>query len=472
MIKILKLREEIIDEAIRLSDITEDTIVDDIQANIAFNLYMNLYDKPDFINGHQSIRPPIIDDENYQPMSVELFREPQRIIYLRRWILELLPIIDLFSQVGKLPLTRQDDEDDDFKAYLQSIFSNYVSMLEQIHSSVPPEYNVITNKDLDHVRNLCMKICDSVQEYYRGFPSRAFSELGIGLINNVSIPGHFHNMTKLPNFLDEKFYKMRVGTDHPFSSNDMFHIPLQLRGIVSTNRYSIPGLPCVYLGSSPLTCWEELNKPDLNTIQTSLFVSKSLNYLDLSMHPVVFIENLLRRFRDYGTLKKKRIFDEVDEVDKVISYIVTWPLMAACSIRVKNTKDTFKPEYIIPQLLLQFIRQPGFVDGISYFSTKVDNYSAETAELYKNFAFPVQEVQNKGLCPKLRSKFEVTDAVPWNMFQLYNGSHYCASNEGEKRVKHEFINGMSLLYSSTDFSKLETFLHNKFATEKSKQLQE
>ncbi|HHB2092386.1 TPA: hypothetical protein ACOQ5N_003637, partial [Bacillus cereus] len=144
-----------------------------------------------------------------------------------------------------------------------------------------------------------------------------------------------------------------------------------------------------------------------------------------------------------------------------------WPLMAACSIRVKNTTDTFKPEYIIPQLLLQFIRYEGFFDGVSYFSTKVDNYSAETAVLYKNFAFPVQGGATKGLCPELLSKFEVSDAVPWNMFQLYKDSNHCDPHEGEKRIEHEFINGTSLLYSSTDFSKLETFLQNKVLLESS-----
>ncbi|PDZ26987.1 hypothetical protein [Bacillus toyonensis] len=471
MIKILKLSKEIINETIQLSNIKEGTIVSDKQANIAYNLYMKLDKKPNFIKVPQSVRQPIMPAGNYQPLSVDLFKDPKRIIYLRRWILELLPIIDIFSQVGKLPLTRPDE--DDFKAYLQEIFNNYVSMLEKIHFSIPSEYNVINNKDLDHVRNLCMKIIDSIQEYYKGFPSEAFKELHKGLYNNVSLPNHFKSMIKLPSSDDEKFYKMRVGTDHVFTSKEMFHIPLELRGIVSTNRYSIPGLPCVYLGSSPLTCWEELNKPDLNTIQTSLFVSNKINYLDLSKPPIVFIDKLIKKFNDHGTIMKKRLLaDELNEPNEVISYIIIWPLMAACSIRVKNTKDTFKPEYIIPQLLLQFIRQNDFIDGVSYFSTKVDNYSTETAELYKNFAFPVQGGQNIGLCPKLRSKFVVTDAVPWNMFQLYNGSHYCAPHEGEKRVEHEFINGMSLLYSSTDFSKLETFLHNKFATEKSKHLLE
>ncbi|MFH4351795.1 hypothetical protein WAJ70_22165, partial [Acinetobacter baumannii] len=70
---------------------------------------------------------------------------------------------------------------------------------------------------------------------------------------------------------------------------------------------------------------------------------------------------------------KKRLFaDMLNEPNEVISYLIIWPLMAACSVRVKNTTNTFKPEYIIPQLLLQFIRYDEFFDGVSYFSTKVD----------------------------------------------------------------------------------------------------
>ncbi|MEB9862917.1 hypothetical protein P4K22_29230 [Bacillus cereus] len=330
----------------------------------------------------------------------------------------MLPIIDLYKQVGKLPLTR---ENDDFIEYLEDCFITYISGLESICSATLE--TVITKKDL------CNGIINSLKEYYKGFPSKAFIEFRRVLINNVSIPNHFNDIKTLQNFDNEFLYKMRVGTDHVFTSKEMFHIPLELRGIVSTYRYSIPGLPCIYLGSTPLTCWEELNKPDLNTVQTSVFKSDDISYIDLSTPPVVFIDKIIKKFHDYVTIKKKRFLaDRLNEPNEVISYLIIWPLMAACSVRVKNTTDTFKPEYIIPQLLLQFIRYEGFFDGVYYFSTKVDNYSAATAELYKNFAFPAQD--------------------------------------GEKRVKHEFINGMDILYSSTDFSKLETFLRKKFLLER------
>ncbi|EJV56728.1 hypothetical protein BWGOE3_56880 [Bacillus mycoides] len=460
VITILKLRTELIDKAVKLIDITEDTIVSKQEAELAFNLYKKLQG----MNEPRQFKFYPFNEKQASEFSLDDFsKDAKKIICVRNWVLEVLPIIDLYNQVGNLPLTR---ENDDFIEYLEDCFNTYISGVEGICSATFE--TVITIKDLEHVKNLCKGIINSLQEYYKGFPSRAFKEFYRVLINNVSIPNHFNDIKILQNYDNELFYKMRVGTDHVFTSEEMFHIPLQLRGIVSTNRYSIPGLPCIYLGSSPLTCWEELNKPDLNTVQTSVCISNDISYIDLSTTPVVFIDKIIKKFYDFGTIMKKRLFaDKLNEPNEVISYLIIWPLMAACSVRVKNTTDTFKPEYIIPQLLLQFIRQDDFFDGVSYFSTKVDNYSAATATLYKNFSFPVQGGQNKGLCPKLLSKFEVSDTVPWNMFQLYKDSHHCASHEGEKRVEHEFINGMSLFYSSTDFSKLETFLHNKFLLERS-----
>ncbi|WP_430794528.1 hypothetical protein [Bacillus thuringiensis] len=460
VITILKLRTELIDIAFKLIAIREDTIVSKQEAELAFSLYIKLKE----MNEPRKFKFYPFNENEASEFSLDNFsKDAKRIIRLRNWVLEVLPIIDLYNQVGKLPLTR---ENEDFIEYLKNCFNTYISGLEIICSTTLE--TVITKKDLDLVKDLCKGIINSLKEYYKGFPSMAFKEFQRVLINNLSRPNHFNEIKILQNYDNELFYKMRVGTDHVFTSEEMFHIPLQFRGIVSTNRYSIPGLPCIYLGSTPLTCWEELNKPDLNTVQTSVFKSDDISYIDLSTPPVVFIDKIIKKFDNFGTIMKKRLLaDKLNEPNEVISYLIIWPLMAACSVRVKNTTDTFKPEYIIPQLLLQFIRYDEFFDGVSYFSTKVDNYSAATATLYKNFAFPVQGGLNKGLCPKLLSKFEVSDAVPWNMFQLYKDSHHCDAHEGEKRVEHEFINGMGLLYSSTDFSKLETFLHNKLLLKKS-----
>ncbi|MBL3889122.1 hypothetical protein IRV22_15490 [Bacillus cereus] len=444
MINILTVEEQI-KTAIDLYHIERDDNISDEQAQKAYTLYTGLHRKPKYINEIEEI-----------PSSSCFFKEPINIISLRQWVLNVLPYIDLLSETGKLPLTRTIN---DFEGYINDVFENYLSAFNNINRLIPLEYRGIKDNIFNKTKDMCEKIKGAIRLYYNGFPAEAFFELREGLNINIAITGHFDNNTILSDANKQVFYKMRVGTHHSFLKEEMFHIPFELRGKVSTNRYSLPGIPCVYLGISALSCWEELNKPDLKTIQTSMFESDKIKYLDLSLPPAVFIEDLTR---DYS----KRAVNGL--VYDIISYIMFWPLMAACSIRVKNKDDIFKPEYIIPQLLLQYIRQSESIDGISYFSTKIDNYTEETYEIYRNFAFPVQGNEKTGLCSILKEKFVVTDAVPWQTFELYKDSEFCQpeNSDENKQYKIEFIDGMKLSYTSTNFYKLENFLKSKSVIEK------
>ena len=59
--------------------------------------------------------------------------------------------------------------------------------------------------------------------------------------------------------IDQKsFYRARKSSGTLFTKDEMFHIPLEKRYLVSTQRYSYPGLPCLYLGSSYEVCCDEL----------------------------------------------------------------------------------------------------------------------------------------------------------------------------------------------------------------------
>ncbi|PEJ62419.1 hypothetical protein CN906_20705 [Bacillus toyonensis] len=450
MININNLSKEQIQMAIELSKVQETDTITNEQAKIAHTLYNSLHKKPN-LNRINDYQKTVHYNNSYERDCFDFFKLTDRIVYLSRWCLNILPFNCLFSEVGKLPLTRKDES---FIEYLEGIFGKYYSMLVFIQNNIPLEYKeLLSDQTLINTEKLCNKIIDSIQEYYNGFPAQAFTDLNIGFVNNLSLPGYLENTMKLTGSMKNKFYKMRIGTEYTFSKNEMFHIPLECRGLVSTNRYSIPGLPCVYLGHTPLACWEELNKPDLNTIQTSLFVSQNINYLDLSITPAELMKDLINKFYSFDLTNMKRIYSSLRD------YIVLWPLIAACSVRVKNKRDSFKPEYIIPQLLLQIIRKSSF-DGISYFSTKIDSYTDETGALYKNFAFPVQTQEKKGLCPILKGKFEVTNAVPWQLFQMYKDEKLSALSPFSTQGKLEFIEGMPIAYTSTDFCKLEKFLMN------------
>ena len=67
----------------------------------------------------------------------------------------------------------------------------------------------------------------------------------------------------------------------------MFHIGLNNRSLVDSQRYSFPGLPCLYLASSAYTCWMELGRPSFDSFQVAMFTPKdtAASVIDLSRFP-------------------------------------------------------------------------------------------------------------------------------------------------------------------------------------------
>lgn len=67
---------------------------------------------------------------------------------------------------------------------------------------------------------------------------------------------------------------------------DIFHVPFEKRRLVGNQRYSIAGLPCLYLGSSIWICWEELGRPPLDSVWVSRFrIVKQASVLDFQFPP-------------------------------------------------------------------------------------------------------------------------------------------------------------------------------------------
>ena len=61
-----------------------------------------------------------------------------------------------------------------------------------------------------------------------------------------------------------------------FTKDEMFHIPYDKRNLVGNQRYSLFGLPCLYLGGSSYICWEELGRKDFSTTNYSGYSLKKL----------------------------------------------------------------------------------------------------------------------------------------------------------------------------------------------------
>lgn len=200
---------------------------------------------------------------------------------------------------------------------------------------------------------------------------------------------------------------------------DIFHVPFENRNLVRNQRYSIAGLPCLYLGSSTWICWEELDRPELNGCICSRFkFAEETTILDFQFTPANAWDIFIRvRDLSRGGDPPKRIDELLARYDDnfIISYILYWPLIAATSIRVDWRVGAFFPQYIVPQLLLQWVTKEGKVDGIRYFSTrmaKMNHY------VNVNYVFPTRDIQHLGRCSILRRKIHLVAPVPWAILEL------------------------------------------------------
>lgn len=299
-------------------------------------------------------------------------------------------------------------------------------LLDYIEFTTKIPQGILNAKDKKIIKELSEYLIHSIEEYYNGFNSRSFEVFSNGMekIRNrlEYTKQFFDNYDYNPKI---KTFRVRKGGNELYRPNEMFHIPFQLRHKVSEQRYSISGLPCLYLANSAYTCWLELNKPNLDSFQIAKleFNYQDLKILDLATTPQSYA-NLFKRsfgekhFLEKSETKKKEIINNVE--NGAIDKLVLWPLMISCLFKVKFSNEGFIPEYIIPKHLLEWVRIQKSLDGIKYVSTKNEEGHKQKHGNLINYAIPVQTNEEKGLCPILTSKFRITETISWQILDLIN----------------------------------------------------
>lgn len=322
---------------------------------------------------------------------------------------------DLYSKIKELLPVKQGDTD--FQETLQKALSDYTSDVQQLDSSVFSN-DEEKAETISKIENINVSICKIIDLYFGGRHGEAFQlfqqqmngpdglleQIGVLRIKEqIEIEEKDGNggtkIQKIPTLL----FRARVfedKRDHTFE--DMFHIPLNKRGIVRTQRYSSPGYPCLYLGRTIYACWEEMHRPRFDDLMFSGFkVRLAFDVYDL------------------------RVPQQDDfEGARLQKTLLRLPLIIACMVKVKNENDPFKPEYIIPQLLIETIIcnnqkkmetefGPGdLVWGVTYTSTHVNNEFPFQFSYLDNIALPVVLSDEKCKhCSVLASLFEISDPL-------------------------------------------------------------
>lgn len=302
------------------------------------------------------------------------------------------------------------------------------------------------------VRKICDDIIDVLKEYLKGFPDSAYKKFDKIMNTLIHTPIKIYpksGWTDAFNGVDplKLFRVVNVAENINHPKTRIFHTPYNLRTKIGTNRYSIAGFPCLYLGTSLKLCLEELhsNPYEKYSISSRFQMERDMfkhdiqiDVLELGIKPQDFFEN---REDDEFALRNRKVDGDLLQDNKVRkAYLLWYPIIAASSFIRANKNDPFAPEYIIPQLLMQWIRKwssnnPDKLLGIRYFSCS----SQRASDLGFNYVFPTSgeaHEKSNNYCKILVNSFKVSNPVFVHEFDEIEECEYYLKSIASNELKY------------------------------------
>lgn len=254
------------------------------------------------------------------------------------------------------------------KSSVDFLRENYTEYIKDVKEALAPEDNPLVgiemckmvSNQIEAIEENASLLIEALKLYNKG-EIVAASQKAFGAFENMKpqLLQRYSGAYRL-----ETYYRIRAINDSnpfPLERKELFHIPFNKNYLVGTERYSMPGHPCLYLASQAELCWYECGKPQKFAISKFDIPQSENNYMKF----IDFSEKLMPLMHSFVSW-----FQNIKDIDQVrkyfLKYICTYPLRAACSIAVEHPGSKFIEEYIIPQLLLQWVLNDKDFDGIRY----------------------------------------------------------------------------------------------------------
>ena len=207
------------------------------------------------------------------------------------------------------------------------------------------------------------------------------------------------NASPMP--IGARLYKARESeSNYLFKKDELFHIPYNKRDKIGNQRFSVSGMPCLYLATSSYMCWEELGRVDFN----------SCNFCGFSNKKEVLVY-------DFSLPQKVNSLADVKRTCAIL----------ACSLAAKRDA-LFKEEYILPQCLLQalilrhhYFKSERKLFAVKYLSIHALNGDADCFKIdlnktiwvdrLVNYVFPAASSDKNGHNQLLKELFIQTETI-------------------------------------------------------------
>ena len=178
------------------------------------------------------------------------------------------------SELVSLPRGGFDDATETFDQFLETLLERYLRQLQSIDDPEFPEFQSALSDLVTTSRALATSLVQALRISLEGRVHLAYQEISKELSKVDWTPfcselAEPDSSFSLGDPFSPYFYAIhhpplyRIRSDRSEfkipDRGDIFHVPFEKRRLVGNQRYSIAGLPCLYLRSSLWICWEELD---------------------------------------------------------------------------------------------------------------------------------------------------------------------------------------------------------------------
>ena len=305
---------------------------------------------------------------------------------------------ELYDKIIEM-LPVEHPKDKDFQVLLKETLDAYVLLVKKLDNAEVQNKTAIVNS-LEATGKIILSAVDNIS---KGLHHLAYEDIK-DIMKTKTLC--FHMIKK-----GTIFYRMRSNEKkEPFKRRDLFHIPLSKRGLVKTQRFSMPGYPCLYLGYSLAACWEEMHRPSLDNIMFSAFMlTRDVEFLSL-------------------VIPDREMWNQHLE-----DYINVIPVIIACMIQVDDYEIPYKVEYTIPQLITEWFishrtENNHYMLGIEFTSVHVNKDFEFPRSIYNNLALPAKDLSGTDFCSELKDIFVITKPTSEEIERIKNGTGISVRN--------------------------------------------
>lgn len=249
-----------------------------------------------------------------------------------------------------------------------------------------------------------------LENFYSGNIIKAYNEIDELIKEYKSNPIIFSKLSKSYSFnyyvIENKkwdnflFFRARTGDISSENKEDVLkHTPFDMISKIGSYRFSIPGQPCLYLGSTSYDCWIEMGKPHDREFNVGcILLNKDYEILNLSTDIWVFL--------DANRILKKREDKEMMFKSYLLSQITSY-----C---ISEASRNFKSEYVISQLITLACKSND-IDGISYISKRVST-NEFGHNICMNLALFIPYEQGEKYSQRMISEMKIGNPVNYAYF--------------------------------------------------------